>query len=99
MSLPDVTEQPHFEKISFRIKGKIFLTLDLSTNRGCVKLTEKDQDLFSVFDKTIVYPVPNKWGQKGYTFVDLGRIPPETMVDLIRTSYSLVAPKKLDRKK
>jgi hypothetical protein len=29
-SLPDVTEEPHFERTSFRIKGKIFLTAKLS---------------------------------------------------------------------
>ncbi|WP_367872536.1 MmcQ/YjbR family DNA-binding protein [Luteolibacter sp. Populi] len=27
LSLPEVTEEPHFEKASFRVRGKIFATL------------------------------------------------------------------------
>lgn len=29
LSFPEVTEEPHFEKTSFRVKGKIFATYDL----------------------------------------------------------------------
>ena len=29
LSLPETTEQPHFEKSSFRVKGKIFATVPL----------------------------------------------------------------------
>jgi len=65
LSLPEATEAPHFDKPSFRIGKKIFATLNIPANRVCVKLSVTDQDLFSTFDRTAIYPVPNKWGKQG----------------------------------
>lgn len=99
LSLEGVVELPHFEKASFRVKGKIFLTLDVPNHRVCVKLSEMDQSLFSAFDKSVVYPIPNKWGKMGYTFVELKSVPLETLQDLITTSYQTVlTPKKKPNK-
>jgi hypothetical protein len=70
LSFSETTEQPHFEKTSFRTK-KIFATLDVKNNRACLLLSEMDQSVFCSFDKSIIYPVPNKWGKQGATFVEL----------------------------
>lgn len=95
LSFPEATEEPHFEKSSFRVRKKIFVTYDDSLNRACLKLSEADQDLFSVFDKSVIFPVPNKWGKQGWTFIDLKKIPKETFVDALKMAYCQVAPKKL----
>lgn len=95
LSFPETTEQPHFEKTSFRVGKKIFATLDEKTGLACLKLSPADQDLFSVFDKTIVYPVPNKWGKQGWTLVDIARAEPEMFKDILKAAYCEVAPKKL----
>ena len=95
LSLPEATEQPHFEKPSFWVGKKIFATLDVKKNQACIKLSQLDQDVFSVFDKTIIFPVPNKWGKKGWTFVNLNTVREDTLVDALTTAYCEVAPKKL----
>lgn len=95
LSLPETTEEPHFEKTSFRVAKKIFVTVDEKKQEACVKLSEADQDLFSLGDKTIVYPVPNKWGKQGWTIIDLTRVHPDLLRDAILTAYREVAPKKL----
>lgn len=95
LSLPETTEAPHFEKTSFRVAKKIFITVDKKKQEACVKLSETDQDLFSLGDKTIVYPVPNKWGQQGWTIIDLTRVHPDLLREAIVTAYCEVAPKKL----
>ncbi len=64
---PEATEQPHFEKTSFRVNKKIFATLDIKNMRACLLLSPIDQSVFSTFDKSVIYPVPNKWGLKGAT--------------------------------
>ena len=56
LSFPETTEEPHFEKISFRVKRKIFATYDPKNTRACIKLSEIDQNVFSSYDKTIIYP-------------------------------------------
>jgi hypothetical protein len=95
LSFPETSEQPHFEKTSFRVGKKIFVTLDTKNLRACVKLSETDQDIFFVAGKTAVFPVPNKWGKQGWTFIDIQRVDPDLLNEAIKTAYCEVAPKKL----
>ncbi|MES2795873.1 MAG: MmcQ/YjbR family DNA-binding protein [Bacteroidota bacterium] len=95
LSLPDTSEEPHFEKTSFRAKKKIFATFDKKTGKLCVKLSEIDQNVFSSFDPSIIYPVPNKWGKQGWTLVEISKIKTEMLFDLITTAYGEVTRKGL----
>lgn len=84
-------EQPHFEKPSFRVKKKIFLTLDEPKNIACIKLPEIEQDIFCTIDASMIYPVPNKWGKQGWTFVNLKLIKKELFVEVLTAGYVHVA--------
>jgi predicted DNA-binding protein (MmcQ/YjbR family) len=84
------TEEPHFEKTSFRVKKKIFATLNEKENRATIKLSLTEQDLFCVYDKDVMYPVPNKWGKQGWTHINLKTIPKEMCEDALKTAYSQV---------
>ncbi|MVM37533.1 MmcQ/YjbR family DNA-binding protein [Spirosoma sp. HMF3257] len=95
LSFPEMSEQPHFDKSSFKVGKKIVVTLNIKENRCCVKLSEIDQGLFSAFDRTVIYPVPNKWGKQGWTLVSLEKVNEETLLDALRAAYCEVAPKKL----
>ena len=95
LSFPEVTEQKHFEKTSFRVNKKIFATLDVPNKQACVKLSEIDQDVFSAFDRSIIFPVPNKLGKSGWTNINLEKIPKRMLLDALTTAYCEVAPKKL----
>jgi hypothetical protein len=94
-SLPGVTEAPHFEKTSFRINKKIFATLDIKSSTVTVKLSAIDQDVFSAFDNTVIYPVPNKWGKQGWTIINLQTVRKDMLTDILKTAYIETAPKKL----
>ncbi len=93
MAFESAVEQPHFEKPSFRVNKKIFLTLDEKNNRACIKLSEIDQDLFANMDKQIIYPVPNKWGKQGWTLVELKTVKKEIFKEALTASYCNVAPR------
>lgn len=95
LSLPEATEEPHFEKSSFRVRKKIFVTFDAKHNRVCLKFSEADQDVFSLAGKQSIYPVPNKWGKQGWTFVELETVRDDLFRDALITAYCEVAPKKL----
>lgn len=92
---PEATEDPHFEKTSFRVKKKIFATYDAIKKRACIKLSEIDQDVFSSSDKTIIFPVDNKWGKQGWTLIEMSKVREELFIDALTTAYCEVAPKKL----
>lgn len=95
LSFPETTEDAHFEKISFKVKKKIFATYDATNKRACIKLSEIDQDVFSAADRSIVFPVDNKWGKQGWTLIDMGRVHKDLFKDALTTAYCEVAPKKL----
>ena len=95
LSFPEATEEPHFEKTSFRVKKKIFATYDDIKKRACIKLSEIDQDVFSSSDKTIIFPVDNKWGKQGWTLIEMSKVHNDLFLDALTTAYCEVAPKKL----
>jgi len=96
-NFPEVTEQVHFEHTSFQVNKKIFVTLDISRERICVKLSVTDQDVFTIFDPAAIYAVPNQWGKKGWTFVELRKTGDELLKDILTTAFITVAPKRLSK--
>lgn len=95
LALPDAVQLPHFEKDSFRIKKKIFATLDNKANRLVVKLSEIDQSVFGSYDPAIIHPVPGAWGKQGYTIIELKRIRKNVCREALHVSYENVSkPKK-----
>ncbi|MBK0381733.1 MmcQ/YjbR family DNA-binding protein [Pedobacter sp. SD-b] len=95
LSFPETTEEPHFDKISFRVKNKIFVTYNPPKEQANIKLSLIDQDVFAAADKKIIYPVNNKWGKQGWTIVELNMVNPNLFFDALKTAYCEVAPKKL----
>ncbi len=95
LSFPETSEQPHFEKTSFRVGKKIFASYDAKNNQACIKLSLKDQDVFSLYDKSVIFPVPNKWGKQGWTLIDLKKVRANVFTDAITQAYCDVAPEKL----
>ena len=84
--LKDVAEKPHFEKIGYSLEGKLFATVDAKHTLGCVKLSLESQNQFIGINKA-VYPVPNNWGKKGWTYLNLLIIPESLLAKIIQTVY------------
>jgi predicted DNA-binding protein (MmcQ/YjbR family) len=95
LSFPEAEEMPHFEKASFRVKKKIFATLDKKNKRSVVKLSALDQSTFCSYDDAIIYPSKGAWGKQGWTVIELKKVPKKLFEDLVTTSYCEVAPAKL----
>ena len=90
LSFPSVVELPHFEKTSFRANKKIFATLDVKKHLATVILSTADQDVFCLFDKKVMFPVPNKWGKQGWTHIDLKSVPKRMFKDALQRAYCKV---------
>jgi len=85
------TEQvPHFERIGFKVTGRrMFATYLAKDNTANIFLTPKEQSVFCKMDKHI-YPVPNKWGEKGATTFDLGKVPKNIVLEALLSAYNEV---------
>jgi predicted DNA-binding protein (MmcQ/YjbR family) len=95
MAYPETVQLPHFEKTSFRVKKKIFVTLDTMKQRAVVKLSEIDQSVFCKYDNSVIFPVPGAWGKQGWTIVELKKVRKTMFKDALQLAYCLVAPKAL----
>lgn len=95
LAFPEATEEPHFEKTSFRVRKKIFATMAPEKREVVLKLPLLEQSVFSDASGGAIYPVPNKWGQQGWTVVLLKEVKPTLLQDALVCAFRSVAPKKL----
>lgn len=61
-------------------------------------LSPKDQSVYCLIDSSVIYPVPNKWGLKGSTYVVLKKVKKEILFEMLCTAYCKVAPAPLAQK-
>lgn len=97
LALPGVVEGDHFGLPSFKVNKRIIATLWVKENRMMIKLPFIEQAMFSLFDKNIIYPVPNKYGGMGCTFFELRLISPEMLKDALTTAWQNIIDKKKKR--
>ena len=95
MAYPEVEEIPHFEKISFRVRKKIFVTVDLAKQKVVLKLPEVEQSVFCDYKPESIYPVAGAWGKQGWTVFKMKDTRKDVFADALRVSYCSVAPKAL----
>jgi hypothetical protein len=62
MSLPEVTEEPHFESTSFRVKGKIFATAPPGGEYLHIFVADEDRELPLLMDPGVIEKL--WWGGK-----------------------------------
>jgi hypothetical protein len=95
LSFQETSEAPHHEVTSFKVRKKIFATLNAAENRCCLRLSAEDQALFSEYHPGVVWPVPNAWGKYGWTLVNLKKVKRELLKAMLTLAYCNLAPAKL----
>ncbi len=72
----------------------MFATYLENDNSANIFLTPEEQRVFCEMDKNI-FPVPNKWGEKGATTFLLDKVPGEIVREALLSAYNAVLqPKK-----
>lgn len=96
LSFPGTEQIPHFERIGFKVIGKrMFATYLAKNNTINIFLTPVEQAVFCEMDGINIYPVPNKWGQKGATTFELNKVPKELVMEALLSAYNeVLKPKK-----
>ena len=85
LALAEAEEQPHHDRASFRVNGKIFATLAQAKNQGVVKLTIEDQTgLLAAEPKTFTRV---GWQQQGWLSVNLQRVDAEECRALLEAAW------------
>jgi hypothetical protein len=96
LALPEAVEQPHFDRTSFRIRGRIFATM-----RGAepvVNLALPPDLAASVLETEGEPARPISWGKlRGWISLDLQAARPGLLEQLIPAAWSRAAPPALLR--
>jgi YjbR protein len=87
LSFADTAEAPHFEKQAFRSKKKIFATLLEDAAIGIALLTPAQQYTFVKMDEKNITPVPNKWGTKGATQLNIKGLSKTLLKEILEAAY------------
>ena len=95
LSFPGTAQKPHFERIGFNVIGKrMFATYLAKNNTANIFLTTEEQTIFCKMDSKNIYPVPNKWGEKGATTFELNKVPKEFVLEALLSAYNDVIKQK-----
>ena len=90
LSFPGTEKVPHFERAGFKVTGKrMFATYLQQDNTANIFLTTTEQAVF-IQMKEAIYPVPNKWGQKGATTFELNSVPQHIIMEALLSAYNEV---------
>jgi hypothetical protein len=91
LSFPNTEQVPHFEATGFKISGKrMFATYFERDNISNIFLTPAEQKVFCKMDNKNIYPVANKWGEKGATTFNLSKVKREFVMEALLSAYNEV---------
>jgi hypothetical protein len=94
MALPEVTEEPHHEAASFRVRGKIFVTVPPKGDYIHVFVNETAREQAIALYPSFVEKL--FWGGKVWGIrVILGAAKPSVVKGFIRAAWTTKAPKRL----
>ena len=106
LSFPGTEQVPHFERVGFKVSGKrMFATYLQKDNTANIFLTPKEQAVFGQMAGTDypipnnIYPVPNKWGEKGATTFELNSVPQQIIMEALLSAYNEVIKSKSTKSK
>lgn len=89
LEFPGTETAPHFDRVAFKvIKRRSFATYLETDNTANIFLTPEEQNAFCRMDKKNIFPVPNKWGEKGATTFVLDRVDPALVREALLSVYS-----------
>lgn len=89
LSLEGSGEQPHFERIAFTVKKKIFATLSEKHRTLNLKFTPEVQFIFCPPKSDVIFAIPNGWGRQGWTTINLDKANKKLVKSALEEAYKL----------
>jgi hypothetical protein len=93
LALPEAAEAPHFERTSFRVRDKIFATVDPDGSGMNIFVADEQREIMTKVDPQ-AYET-RMWGKSAYLHVHLAKAKARDVETLLRSAWERKAPKKL----
>lgn len=95
LAFPGTEAAPHFDRTAFRVvKRRIFASLHEPSQSANICLTPTEQTEFCEMGVPAVFPIPNKWGQQGWTTFELREVAAEVVQAALEVAYQAVLEQK-----
>lgn len=95
LALPEAAEGAHMGHADFRVRNRIFATLDESETLGMVKFNPEQQHEFVKRHADMFVPVKGGWGLRGATHVRLRAAKAGVVKEALAIAWRNTAPKSL----
>jgi hypothetical protein len=92
LALPAVSEAPHWHRLAFRTRRKIFATLDAVARDLNLMFDQDLRDFYCEQAPHAFSPVPGGWGRRGATRCDLEAVDEATLTSALKAAHQLAAP-------
>ncbi|HEX3439273.1 MAG TPA: MmcQ/YjbR family DNA-binding protein [Pseudolabrys sp.] len=95
LALDGTAEAPHFDRAAFRVE-RIYVTLAGDARTANFKFTPDEQSLKCTVAPKAFAPVPNAWGQQGWTTATLSELSTGELKAALEMAYAhaLAKPKR-----
>jgi hypothetical protein len=94
LSLPEAEERETWGDATFRVRNKIFMMIDAKSKQAAIKTSREEQTALLEMDRDTFF-FPPYVGTHGWTGVQIQRVDPGEMRDLITEAWRMTAPKRL----
>ena len=92
LSFPGAEQTGHFDRVGFKVAGKRMFATYLAKNHTVnIFLTPEEQHVFCSIDDRHIYPVPNKWGEKGATTFHLNVVDRAVLMEALLSAHREIA--------
>jgi len=95
LAMPEAEERHHHGQPDFRVRNKIFATLDAGDQRAVLKLPADEQAAILAASPEAYSPAAGGWGRSGWTQIHLAQADTAEVAELITEAWCAVAPKRL----
>ena len=93
LAMPDAEERETWGEATFRVRNKIFMMLSADGKTAAVKTPRQEQAALIEMDPETFF-IPPYVGPHGWTGVQVARVDPGEMRDLVTEAWGMTAPKR-----
>ncbi len=93
LALEGTTEAPHFDRTAFKV-ARTYVTLSADGRSANFKFTPDEQALKCLTVPEAFAPVPNKWGEQGWTTANLAKLSAAELKSALELAWAHALPNK-----
>jgi hypothetical protein len=93
LALEGTSAAPHFDRTAFKVR-RTYVTLSADERSANFKFTPDEQAFKCMLAPEAFTPVPNKWGEQGWTTARLAKMTVEDLKNALATAWAHAVAKK-----